>query len=101
MSDVFNMFSQSSSSGRGQIAEDLESMGINADSLRPKVLTCVVRANNVKLVKDLKEAKSSRGEGYDAIVWVGGGSTHVGDESEVVIFDPKNIRVVKKDVLKY
>ena len=101
MNDVFNMFSQSSSSGRGYIAEDLESLGINADSLRPKVLTCVVRANNVKLVKDLKEAKSARREGYDAMVWVGGGNTHVGDEPEVVIFDPKNIRVVKKEVLKY
>lgn len=100
VSDVFNLFSQSSSSGRGYIAEDLESMGINADSLRPKVLTCVVRANNVKLVKDLKEAKSAKREGYDAILWVGGGETHVGDEPEVVIFDPKNIRVVKKEVLK-
>ena len=100
MSEVFNMFSQSSSSGRGGVAEELESIGINADSLRPKVLTCVVKANNVKLVKDLKEAKSARGEGYDAMVWVGGGETHVGDEPEVVIFDPKNIKIVKKDTLK-
>ena len=98
---IFSIFSGSSSSGRGGVAYSLESLGINPDPILPKVLTCKVRANNVKLVRDLKEAKSARSEGYDAIIWydVDGGQL-VNDEPEVVIFDANNIRVTDIEVLK-
>jgi hypothetical protein len=99
LGDLFSMFSGSSSSGRYAVAYSLENLGISPDPILPKVLTCKVRANNVKLVRDLKEAKSARREGYDAIVWYGGEHL-VNGEPEVVIFDAKNIQVTNIEIIK-
>lgn len=99
LNSLMSFFSGSSSSGRESVAIGLEEIGINADSIRPKILTCIVKADNVKLVRDLKEAKSARRDGYDAIIWYGGEHL-VNNEPEVVIFNPRNIRISKVDVIK-
>jgi hypothetical protein len=100
LAEVMGFFNPSSpSSGREEIASLLEEIGINGDSLRPKIYTCKVRAENVKLVKDLVEAKRAWREGYDAIVWAGGDHL-IEEEPEVVIYNPKNIHITKVEVIR-
>lgn len=99
LGEIMGIFSGNSSSGRHSVAYILEELGIDPNPILPKILTCRVKADNVKLVKDLVEAKLAKREGYDAIVWYGGEHL-VNDEPEIVIFNPHNISVTNVKVLK-
>lgn len=98
LGEILSFFSGSSSSGREGVGDLLRNIGIDPTPILPKVLTCIVRADNVKLVHDIGEAKVAQGEGYDAIVWAGGGDLVNGDP-EVVVYDARNIRVTKIEII--
>jgi len=95
---VFDLLSGGVGTSRGRISLLLTELGIDPSPIEPRVLTCLVRADNVKLVQDLAEAKRAQHEGYDAIVW-SGGEHLVDNQPEVVTFNPRNIQIIKSEVV--
>ena len=98
LDQVFNALGGESDTSRDRVCLLLTELGIDSSPIEPRVLTCLVKADNVKLVRELAEAKRAQREGYDAIVW-SGGEHLVNNEPEVVTFNPRNIQIIKSEVV--
>lgn len=72
----------------------LDRVGLNSRTYRPKVYTVAVTCHNAGLIVNPSQAKRARQQGHDCVVYDGEAGI------EVIVFDPKRIRIQKVDVVE-
>lgn len=96
-SDDENPFFQSTGAP-SHIYDTLDSIGLNSDVYRPKIYTVSVRVSNTLIAKSQAAARSARKKGYEAVLYHG--PDLVSGVPEVAVFDAKNARIKKVEVLR-
>lgn len=79
------------------IYDYLDEVGLNSKVYRPKVYTVTVMVSNPLLTKSKPKAGKAKKGGYDSVVYYGPGL--VRGVPEVAVFDPRNVRIKKIEVL--
>jgi hypothetical protein len=91
-----NIFSQSTGAPDWLYAE-LDTVGLDSKTYRPKVYTVVVTVNNPLITKSKSQASKARSKGFDSVVYYG--FDLVGGVPEVAVFNPRNVRVKSIEVV--
>jgi hypothetical protein len=77
--------------------DELDELGLNSKVYRPKIYTVVARVSNTLVTASKSQATGARSKGYDSVIYHG--SDLVGGSPEVAIFDPKNVRITKIEIV--
>jgi len=91
--NIFNM-----STGLPEyVYQNLDELGLDSKTYRPKVYTVSVTVNNPLVTASKSEAMSAKHKGYDAVVFYG--SDLVGGVPEVAVFNPSAVKIKHVEVV--
>ena len=79
------------------VYDSLEELGIDSKPYRPKVYTVTATVKNPLITRSKAQARGARASGYDSVIYYG--ADLVRETPEVAVFDPRNVRISKIDVL--
>lgn len=77
--------------------DTLDEVGLNSKVYRPKVYTVTVKVRNTLVTASKSQARGARSKGYDSVVFYG--SDLVGGVPEIAVFDPRNVRINKIEII--
>lgn len=76
---------------------NLDEVGLDSATYRPKVYTVSVTAKNTLVTASKSQARGARQKGYDCVVFYG--ADLVGGVPEVAVFDPSQVKVTHVEVV--
>ena len=79
------------------VYKDLDSLGLDSKTYRPKVYTVSVTVHNPLITASKSEARAAKHKGYDSVVFYG--SDLVKGVPEVAVFDPNKVRIKHIEVV--
>lgn len=91
-----NIFNQSTGAP-SWLYDLLDKLGLDSDQYRPKVYTVEVTAERTLVTSSKAQARKARQQGYDAVIYYG--TDLVQNVPEVALFDPRNIRITRVEVV--
>lgn len=79
------------------VYDNLDEVGLNSKVYRPKVYTVVVTASKTLVTASKSEAAKARTNGFECVVYYG--TDLVGGVPEVAVFNPKQVRIQRIEVV--
>jgi len=77
--------------------DELDEIGLNSKVYRPKIYTVVAQVSNTLVTANKAQARGARSKGYDSVIYYG--SDLVGGVPEVAVYNPKNVRITKIEIV--
>lgn len=93
---ALHMFGQSTGAP-DWLYDDLDRVGLNSKTYRPKIYTATVTVSNPLVTSSKSQAKAARSKGYDSVIYYG--SDLVGGVPEVAVFNPRDAKVKHIEVV--
>lgn len=79
------------------VYDNLDSLGLDSKTYRPKVYTVSVTCSNPLVTKRKAQARNARSKGYDSVFFYG--SDLVQGVPEVAVYSPRNVKIRKIEVV--
>lgn len=94
---VLDELMNSSTGAPDYVYDNLDALGLDSKTYRPKVYTVAVTVSNPLVTKSTSQARKARSKGYDSVFFYG--TNLVQGVPEIAVFNPRNVKVRKIEVV--